>query len=134
MKISLVENEIKEAVKYYVKNYYGLNLEVSNIDLAATRGNDGITANIELCLKQLGTDNCNSSNDTLPTREPTTGREPVSEDKVPEPEPAQDTVTGNENENENDNDNRDNKESTEEPVEGHSTSTPGRSLFANLTK
>lgn len=130
MKISLVENEIKEAVKYYVKNYYGLNLEVSNIDLAATRGNDGITANIELCLKQLGTDNCNSSNDTLPTREPTTGREPVSEDKVPEP--AQETVTGNENEN--DNDNGDNKESTEEPVEGHSTSTPGRSLFASLTK
>lgn len=128
MKISLVENEIKEAVKYYVKNYYGLNLEVSNIDLAATRGNDGITANIELCLKQLGTDNCNSSNDTLPTRESTTGREPVSEDKVPEP--AQDTVSGNEN----DNDNRDNKESTEEPVEGHPASTTGRSLFASLTK
>ena len=130
MKISLVENEIKEAVKYYVKNYYGLNLEVSNIDLAATRGNDGITANIELCLKQLGTDNCNSSNDTLPTREPTSNKEPASEDKVPEP--AQETVTGNENEN--DNDNGDNKESTEEPVEGHSTSTPGRSLFASLTK
>lgn len=130
MKISLVENEIKEAVKYYVKNYYGLNLEVSNIELAATRGNDGITANIELCLKQLGTDNCNSSNDTLPTREPTTGREPVSEDKVPES--AQDTVTGNENEN--DNDNRDNKKSTEEPVEGHPASSSGRSLFASLTK
>lgn len=130
MKISLVENEIKEAVKYYVKNYYGLNLEVSNIELAATRGNDGITANIELCFKQLGTDNCNSSNDTLPTREPTTGREPVSEDKVPES--AQDTVTGNENENDNDNGN--NKESTEEPVEGHPASSSGRSLFASLTK
>lgn len=130
MKISLVENEIKEAVKYYVKNYYGLNLGVSSIELAATRGNDGITANIELCLEQLGTDNCNSSNDTLPTREPTPEREPVSEDKVSEPEPAQETVTGNEN----DNDNGDNKESTEEPVEGHSTSTPGRSLFASLTK
>lgn len=130
MKISLVENEIKEAVKYYVKNYYGLNLEVSNIELAATRGNDGITANIELCLKQLGTDNCNSSNDTLPTREPTTGREPVSEDKVPEPKTAQETVTGNEN----DNDNGDNKESTEEPVEGHPASSSGRSLFASLTK
>ena len=130
MKISLVENEIKEAVKYYVKNYYGLNLGVSSIELAATRGNDGITANIELCLKQLGTDNCNSSNDTLPTREPTTEREPVSEDKVPES--AQETVTGNENED--DNDNGDNKESTEEPVEGHSTSSSGRSLFASLTK
>ena len=130
MKISLVENEIKEAVKYYVKNYYGLNLEVSNIELAATRGNDGITANIELCLKQLGTDNCNSSNDTLPTREPTTGREPVSEDKVPES--AQETVTGNENENDNDSGN--NKESTEEPVEGHPASSSGRSLFASLTK
>lgn len=130
MKISLVENEIKEAVKYYVKNYYGLNLEVSNIELAATRGNDGITANIELCLKQLGTDNCNSSNDTLSTREPTTEREPVSEDKVPEPKTAQETVTGNEN----DNDNGDNKESTEEPVEGHPASSSGRSLFASLTK
>lgn len=128
MKISLVENEIKEAVKYYVKNYYGLNLEVSNIELAATRGNDGITANIELCLKQLGTDNCNSSNDTLPTREPTTEREPVSEDKVPEP--AQETVTGNKD----DNDNGNNKESTEEPVEGHPASSSGRSLFASLTK
>lgn len=130
MKISLVENEIKEAVKYYVKNYYGLNLGVSSIELAATRGNDGITANIELCLKQLGTDNCNSSNDTLPTREPTTEREPVSENKVPEP--AQETVTGNENENDNDNGN--NKESTEEPVEGHPASSSGRSLFASLTK
>lgn len=130
MKISLVENEIKEAVKYYVKNYYGLNLGVSSIELAATRGNDGITANIELCLKQLGTDNCNSSNDTLPTREPTPEREPVSEDKASEPEPAQETVTGNEN----DNDNGDNKESTEEPVEGHPASSSGRSLFASLTK
>lgn len=128
MKISLVENEIKEAVKYYVKNYYGLNLGVSSIELAATRGNDGITANIELCLKQLGTDNCNSSNDTLPTREPTTEREPVSEDKVPEP--AQETITGNKD----DNDNGNNKESTEEPVEGHPASSSGRSLFASLTK
>lgn len=130
MKISLVENEIKEAVKYYVKNYYGLNLGVSSIELAATRGNDGITANIELCLKQLGTDNCNSSNDTLPTREPTTEREPVSENKVSEPEPAQETVTGNKD----DNDNGNNKESTEEPVEGHPASSSGRSLFASLTK
>lgn len=128
MKINLVESEIKDAVKYYVKNYYGLNLEVSSIELAATRGNDGITANIELCLKQLGTDNCNSSNNTLSTREPTSNKEPEPESEVSEP--AQETVTGNEN----DNDNGDNKESTEEPVEGHPASSSGRSLFASLTK
>lgn len=129
MKINLVESEIKDAVKYYVKNYYGLNLEVSSIELAATRGNDGITANIELCLKQLGTNNCNSSNDTLPTREPTSERESEPESEVSEP--VSDTVTGkNENEFNNGND----KESIKEPVEGHSTSSPSRSLFASLTK
>ena len=132
MKISLVENEIKEAVKYYVKNYYGLNLEVSNIDLAATRGNDGITANIELCLKQLGTDNCNSSNDTLPTREPTSNKEPEPESEAPEPVPesVSDTPTGNENESNNGND----TESSEGPVEGHAASSSSRSLFASLTQ
>lgn len=132
MKISLVENEIKEAVKYYVKNYYGLNLEVSNIELAATRGNDGITANIELCLKQLGTDNCNSSNNTLSTRDSTSNKEPEPENKAPEPVPesVSDTATGNENESNNGND----TESSERPVEGHSASSSSRSLFASLTK
>ena len=51
MQIKLVEKEIVDAIKYYVTNNVGLNVPANfefNVNLVATRGSSGITAEIDL--------------------------------------------------------------------------------------
>ena len=51
MQIKLVEKEIVDAIKYYVTNVVGLNVPANfefNVNLVATRGSSGITAEIDL--------------------------------------------------------------------------------------
>lgn len=51
MQIKLVEKEIIDAIKYYVTNNVGLNVPANfefNVNLVATRGSSGITAEIDL--------------------------------------------------------------------------------------
>lgn len=49
MQVTIVESEIKEAIRLYLKNNIGLSEEKKiNIDFTATRGNEGLKASIDI--------------------------------------------------------------------------------------
>lgn len=49
MQVTIVESEIKEAIRMYLKNNIGLSEEKKiNIDFTATRGNEGLKASIDI--------------------------------------------------------------------------------------
>lgn len=48
MKIQINQQEIEQAIKYYIANTYGINISKADINLTATRGADGVIADIEI--------------------------------------------------------------------------------------
>lgn len=49
MQVTIVESEIKEAIRLYLKNNIGLSEEKKiQIDFTATRGNEGLKASIDI--------------------------------------------------------------------------------------
>lgn len=49
MQVTIVENEIKEAIRLYLQNNIGLSEDKKiHIDFTATRGNEGLKASIDI--------------------------------------------------------------------------------------
>ncbi len=81
MKIQINQQEIESAIKYYIKDTYGININQADIELTATRGADGVIADIEIN-GVCGNSNHDSRNDeTKETKEPQKETEPAKEAK-----------------------------------------------------
>lgn len=110
MQITLIENEIKAAIKLYLEKNIGLSHEMSiAVDFTATRGSEGLKASIDVVSKDTP---------EVPKAKPEivinkeTGEVPLCEPEKKTEEVATEPMA---------------------QVEATYTSKPAKSLFANLT-
>ena len=127
MEIKLKQTEIECAILMYIQNKWnirGITKQNSKIDLVATRGGDGVVANIEVYSNDSDNNTDARSVLTKEVQEPQEEAEAESE-TVYEPEEANKDSEPNEN-------HMDRPESDGSSEE--SSNSTGRGLFANLSR
>lgn len=98
MKIQINQQEIEFAIKQYMKRDQGINIDKAHIDLTATRGADGVIADIEINGLCSDSDNDKGSHETQKAEEPQKEAESVKKTE-PTKNDTKDTNNGTDNKN-----------------------------------